>query len=168
MTLPDKWQQVCGTTGSSRFETLRTSLWWSPSQFPLQRTTNRTLIHWPTDALSISAADISVYCWATLTLQELVQLLGACRDLDNFCSPLVELSCCGEAHGHKFGSFGLEWKRAKEKKQQQFNKLVSSISEKVTSSVVSGFVYQAPSWSPKVYKSRDYDSGNMSGSENFQ
>lgn len=45
LTLPDRWLQVCGTTGSSRSETLQTSLWWSPSQFPLQRSNNRILGH---------------------------------------------------------------------------------------------------------------------------
>lgn len=44
------------------------------------------------------------------TLQELVKLLGACRDLDDLCSPLVELSSCGKTHGHKFGSFSLRGK----------------------------------------------------------
>lgn len=45
---------------------------------------------------------------AVPTLQEFVQLLGAGRDLNNFCSPLVELGRRGETHGHKFGSFSLE------------------------------------------------------------
>lgn len=50
------------------------------------------------------------YPWDTQhvrTLQQLVELLGACRDLDDLCSPLVELSSCGETHGHQFGSFSL-------------------------------------------------------------
>lgn len=51
---------------------------------------------------------INVDFRAVQTLQEFVQLLGAGRDLNNFCSPLVELGCCGETHGHKFGSFTLE------------------------------------------------------------
>lgn len=45
-----------------------------------------------------------------LTLQEFVQLLGACRDLDNLSSPLMELSSCGKAHWHQFGSFSLREK----------------------------------------------------------
>lgn len=35
-TLPDKWQQACGTTGSFLSETLQTSQWWSPSQSHLR------------------------------------------------------------------------------------------------------------------------------------
>lgn len=41
------------------------------------------------------------------TLQKFVELFGACRNLNDLCSPLVELSSCGETHWHKFGSFSL-------------------------------------------------------------
>lgn len=34
--VPDRWQPVCGTAGSSPSETLQTSLWWSPSRSHLQ------------------------------------------------------------------------------------------------------------------------------------
>lgn len=43
----------------------------------------------------------------TLTLQELVQLLGAGGDLDDLSSPLVELRGRGETHRHQFGSLSL-------------------------------------------------------------
>ena len=43
----------------------------------------------------------------SLTLQQLVQLLGARGDLDDLCTPLVELCCRGEAHGYQLGRLRL-------------------------------------------------------------
>lgn len=53
------------------------------------------------------------------TLQEFVELLGACGDLNDLCSPLVELSSCCETHGHKLGSFSLRGKREKTKENKR-------------------------------------------------
>lgn len=47
----------------------------------------------------------------TLTLQELVQLLGAGGDLDDLSSPLVELRGRSETHRHQFGSLSLRKRR---------------------------------------------------------
>lgn len=76
-TLPDRWPQVCGTTGSSRSETLQTSLWWSPSQFHLQRTVNPTSytlttsawiseLYWPCRSLSSSLEPVEIWIISAL------------------------------------------------------------------------------------------------------
>lgn len=116
-TLPDRWRRVCGTAGSSPSGTPQTSLWWSPSRSHLQEEPQvkwNKLIVPPICHLYLHMTIIS-YAGANnrrdvRTLQEFVQLLGACGDLDDLCSPLVELSSCGETHGHKFGSFSLRGK----------------------------------------------------------